>query len=351
MFLFKRHGIYYIEFIDPVTQKNKRKSTGKKIKKEALDYVREFEKILVRSNIPKCISLYEFENEYVELKSRSHSHRYVDSIKYSFNELKKFLIPSTPLERINNIFIEKFIMGIFQRSESLAGLIYRTLKAAFYKAEAWGYIERNPFCKVKFPRIKRNHPIFFGEDILNKIIAKESNEELKFLYLFGFNTGLRLSEILNLRWKDINEFEKTISVVNSEEFTTKNKKERIVPLNEFIYARLLEKKINKNISYADLSGYIFTKIGRVKYDAGYISKKFKKAVRANKDIDQNIHFHSLRHSFASSLVQRGVSLYVIKALLGHEDLSTTQIYSHLQRENLFDAVRLLNSNGRVEKCD
>ncbi len=78
----------------------------------------------------------------------------------------------------------------------------------------------------------------------------------------------------------------------------------------------------------------------VKLKGNYVSKKFKKVVRAVGLYDE-IHFHSLRHSFASMLVQLGVSLYVIKELLGHEDLSTAQIYSHLQRQNLMDAFNLL----------
>lgn len=71
-----------------------------------------------------------------------------------------------------------------------------------------------------------------------------------------------------------------------------------------------------------------------------ISKQFKKIVRKS-NLSDKIHFHTLRHSFASVLAQKGVSLYVIKELLGHEDLATTQIYSHLQQQNLRDAVNLL----------
>jgi len=79
---------------------------------------------------------------------------------------------------------------------------------------------------------------------------------------------------------------------------------------------------------------------RLKFNSDYVTKKFKDAVRLS-IINQEVHFHTLRHSFASNLVQKGVSLYVVKELLGHEDIKTTQIYAHLRRENLFEAVNLL----------
>jgi len=60
-------------------------------------------------------------------------------------------------------------------------------------------------------------------------------------------------------------------------------------------------------------------------------------------MSERIHLHSLRHSGASVMVQNGVSLYVVKEILGHEDLSTTQIYSHLQNENLISAVKTLDN--------
>ncbi len=78
----------------------------------------------------------------------------------------------------------------------------------------------------------------------------------------------------------------------------------------------------------------------IKLNEDYASKHFKKAVR-DSGLNDNIHFHTLRHSFASRLIQKGASVFVVKELLGHEDIKTTQIYSHLKTENLAEAVNLL----------
>jgi site-specific recombinase XerD len=78
----------------------------------------------------------------------------------------------------------------------------------------------------------------------------------------------------------------------------------------------------------------------MKLNCEFISKQFKKVIRSA-ELNENIHFHSLRHSFASALVQRNVSLYAVKELLGHENIKTTQIYSHLQKDNLMYAVHSL----------
>ncbi|MBE0551903.1 MAG: tyrosine-type recombinase/integrase [Ignavibacterium sp.] len=104
-----------------------------------------------------------------------------------------------------------------------------------------------------------------------------------------------------------------------------------------IHPRIASIVIKSNSNPDD---FIFNRKTDIKFNEDYVSKQFKKALRAA-ELNDDIHFHNLRHSFASNLVQRGVNLYVVKELLGHEDIKTTQIYSHIQNQNLYDAVCLI----------
>jgi integrase/recombinase XerD len=98
-------------------------------------------------------------------------------------------------------------------------------------------------------------------------------------------------------------------------------------------------RFNK-VNNVNNNNYIFSRVMDIKLNEDYASKQFKKAVR-DSGLNDNIHFHTLRHSFASRLIQKGASVFVVKELLGHEDIKTTQIYSHLKTENLAEAVNLL----------
>ena len=154
----------------------------------------------------------------------------------------------------------------------------------------------------------------------------------------AFYTGMRLREIVNLVWECVDFKRKIIIVKNINGFTTKNKKERIIPINSIIESLMLDRFSRKN--NADNNNYLFYRVMGIKLNEDYVSKNFKVAVR-DSGLNDNIHFHTLRHSFASRLIQKGVSLFVVKELLGHEDIKTTQIYSHLQTQNLEEAIGLL----------
>ncbi|KKQ76911.1 MAG: hypothetical protein US99_C0055G0006 [Candidatus Daviesbacteria bacterium GW2011_GWF2_38_6] len=128
---------------------------------------------------------------------------------------------------------------------------------------------------------------------------------------------MRLGELLNMKWNWIDFKQNIITVQCSATFTTKSKKERIIPISPILRIQL----INQLPKVIDLekNTFVFARINEVKLNEDFVSKQFKKSVRAA-GLDDKIHFHTLRHSFASQLVQKGVSLYVAKELLGHEDL-------------------------------
>ncbi len=115
--------------------------------------------------------------------------------------------------------------------------------------------------------------------------------------------------------------------------TTKSKRERIVPVNDDVYDLLA--KIDRNGSY------VFSTSSGHRRREEFISKRFKKYIR-KAGLDERFTFHSLRHTFASHLVQNGVSLYIVSKLLGHSNLKTTEVYAHLAPETFQGVVNLLN---------
>ena len=154
------------------------------------------------------------------------------------------------------------------------------------------------------------------------------------LIFCAFRTGMRLGELANLRWESVDLIQKKIKVQIYDDFITKNRRERILPINKNIITDL------RLLSKTRKSEYVFSNDNNYKYNSSYISHKFKKIVRQI-GLPERIRFHTLRHSFASNLVQKGANLYAVKELLGHENISTTQIYAHLDSKTLENTVELL----------
>ena len=281
------------------------------------------------------IKLSDFRDEYINFCQHSKSISYLEnSIKPSF----KFLIEFTGeirLEELKVRELDKFINARIKISESSAGLYYRTLNAAFSKAVAWEYLQDNPLKKIKPPKQVKSLPAFITKKELQIILKNTKYHFLKDIFIVAFYSGLRLSELLNMDWSWV-DFKQNIFIVkNSNGFKTKNKADRIVPIHKKVKKILRELyKLNRK------TGLVFYRTAGVKLNNNFVSKQFKQAVRES-NLNERIHFHTLRHSFASNLVQKGASIYAIKELLGHEDLKTTQVYSHLTQSSLSNAVSLL----------
>ena len=242
------------------------------------------------------------------------------------------------LGEINTTIIERFIQSKLTEKKSLIINGYlRTLQGAFQRAVEFGYLHDNPFKKIKKLKFPENESLFITPKEFDKILVAENDSLLRLIYKLAICTGLRMAEIRFLKWDSINFENSTIHIINHSEFTTKSKRSRIIPLHPALREELIAMK---NQDKAD--EFLFARNG-FSLTKDYISSRFKKAVRLAK-LNDKIHFHSLRHTFASRLIQSGVSLYVVSKLLGHADVKTTQIYSHLRDEDLKNAVNLLNVN-------
>ncbi len=281
------------------------------------------------------ISLKEFHQEYLEIAKQTRSKHYYISIDFSFKKLIKYT-GDHPLQTLDRKTMEKFISATFAKKKSSAAHIYKALKAAFSKAEDWGYISTNPFKLFKAPKIAKCYPFFITLSDLTEILKQESRKYYRDLYSTAFYTGMRRAEIINLCWESVDLDNNLIKVSNCNGFTTKSKKERLIPICEPLQSILKERKAEPQNKL-----YVFTTSFGKKFHDESVGKQFKKAVRAAK-LNDKIHFHTLRHSFASILVQNGVSIYVVKELLGHEDIKTTEIYAHLQNESLVKAVTVFD---------
>ena len=340
MYLFKNHQSPFFQIVYFPAGKRTTVSTKKKNKNEAMEFLIKFknslseksQEIIIQEN-PSTITLSQFREEYISYLTATKSSKYISSIKYSFNQLVPFC-GDIQLPNIDNRLIDKFIISTFARTQRGAHHYYRTLKAAFNKAVEWDYISINPFAKVRFPKLSKSFPAFISENELLIILTNTPYQYLKDIFTVGFYTGLRLGELINMQWNWIDFFQNQITVKCTDDFLTKSKKERIVPMSEKVRSILISRF---NLSVHQSNEVVFYRIKGRKLHQETISKQFKEAVRKS-NLNERIHFHSLRHSFASLLAQKGVSLYIIKELLGHEDLATTQIYSHLQQQNLRDAV-------------
>ena len=345
MYLIKTLRSPFYEVIFPRNGKRTTISTKTALKSDALKFLNEFEKKIQKEEIKPSFFLKAFQDEYLEFMRPTKSKNYFRSVKLSFRKFIEFT-GNIELRNIDFRLVEKFISFTYQRSESGADSYYRILKAAFNKAESWNYIERNPFVKVKLPKMKTKLPVYLSEDQFSFLLGFIRDTQLKDFYSILFFTGLRAGELCNLQISNIDLTERILKVSNSATFSTKSKKERIIPLNDITF-EILKNRLPK-VCIINRKHYIFYRIdSTIPLTVDYVSKQFKKAVRLS-GLNPSLHLHSTRHSFCSNLVNANVSLYTVQQLAGHSSSKTTAIYAHSNNSSLRDAVNLLNNHSQIK---
>ena len=213
----------------------------------------------------------------------------------------------------------------------------RTLKAFLGTVVRWGHIEHNPFSKQPFATVSEQAPVFFTKEDFQKLLNVIKYSWLKEVVVFSVLTGLRRGELVNLRWQDVDLQRRVITIQSSPTYRTKQGKKRVLPLNEMAF-HLLSAKHSQ-----ELGEYVFMHRGK-QIAENWLSQIFKRAVKDKEaGLNDKLHWHSLRSSFASWLVIDGVSIYAVSKLLGHSSVTITQKhYAQLATENLHAEVNRIS---------
>lgn len=228
-------------------------------------------------------------------------------------------------------------------SSSVAKIVV-CIRSFFNFLYTYDYIDYNPAKKLIVPKKRRTLPVCLTEDEIKKLIKTAENMTYKNNYprfrkernvmmiKLLIYTGLRRGELLNLKWDDIDFSKKTLTVRRG-----KGGKDRVIPLNRKLAKDLWE---FLHIVLPLKSRAVLVSMYKKSQSRNSFVADFKRIVKAS-GIDKKISTHTLRHSFASILLEKKVNILAIQKLLGHADLGTTQIYLHIQDSDLDKAVETI----------
>lgn len=255
--------------------------------------------------------------------------------------LRTHLVPyfgRTPLSEISNGHIEQFkakkrLDGLSpKRINNILTILNTCLKAAM----DWSVIESVPRIKL----LKTTPPqIEFLEPFeLQQLLSNQCEPEWQAMITVAARTGMRIGEIVTLMWQDIDFDRSSITVrrsLSANQITaTKNYKIRHIPMTVDVKALLASMRQDE--------GFVFHRPHRQdEYQSRYTAHAALQRACARSHI-RRIGWHTLRHTFASHLVMKGVSIYIVQRLLGHSSISQTERYAHLASSTLHEAISVLN---------
>lgn len=263
---------------------------------------------------------------------KKYSENTISSYKRDLNKINSYL--KKDFIKLTKADIQKYIQNLSKNESS--NTISRTISSlkSFYKfLEINKYTNTNPLTTIISPKTARKLPKVLSEEEVNKLLDINLNNDFdyrnKAMLELMYSSGLRVSELINLTVNDVDLKNSLVRIFG------KGSKERIVPLNDYATEALnnyilyhrpkLFKQKESNYLFLNNHGNQMTRQG--------FFKTLKKITK-EKGIKSELSPHTLRHSFATHLLKYGADLRSIQELLGHSDISTTQIYTHITNEIL-----------------
>lgn len=267
-----------------------------------------------------------------------------------YNDLlnfKKFL-NNKPFENVKDNEIRNYINMLYDEGEKQRTISRKlvSIRTFFDYLVKIKKIDNNPCEKIESPKLSRNLPKILTINEVTKLLEYKANNALEYrnkaMIEMMYATGLRVSELVNLEINDINLKEGYVRCYG------KGKKERIVPIAN-VTLDVLDKYIN-GYRNSLLKGYLTDKVFISSYGKGITRQgffKILKQISKKQNINKDFSPHTLRHSFATHLLESGADIRSIGELLGHENIKTTQIYTHLSNPKIKKDYEMYNSRKRV----
>jgi len=268
---------------------------------------------------------------YLEIE-KNYSQHTILNYKLDLKDFKKF-VGDTDLEKIDYLALRKYL-AVLKEKNLGSRTISRRLSAlrSFFKfLTRDGLLKTNPIVILSSPKPEKHLPAFMTEGEVTRLIesafARNELDELglrnRAILETFYSTGMRISELVGLNQQDVDFIGGIVKVMG------KGKKERIVPIGETATSTIrkyLDKRSKQNDAlFLNKNGRRITTRGV----RGVVGKYIRLV-----GMKEGVSPHTLRHSFATHLLNRGADLRTVQELLGHANLSTTQIYTHLTTEKL-----------------
>lgn len=207
-----------------------------------------------------------------------------------------------------------------------------------------GVIAIDPSREIRHPRLGRQLPRSLGAEAVGRLLEGDPHDPLEqrdvAMIELVYATGLRVSEVVSLKMNQVNLEAGYLKVVG------KGRKERAVPIGSFARDRVLAylKDVRPQILGRRLSPYLFvTRAARPMTRQAFWQRLRRRVRRA--EVGGRVSPHTLRHAFATHLVENGADLRAVQLMLGHADIGTTEIYTHVARERLREVHRKYHPRG------
>ncbi len=251
----------------------------------------------------------------VELKiskaSKYTLRNYLKSNEFFLNSISK------EPEEISQDDLKLFIADNLSNHSSMSVILF--LSAIRYSYS--NILKKDITLSIKRPKREKKFPCVLTKDEVKRLLDSLNTKKSKLIISLMYACGMRVSEVVNLKKDDLN-FEEKVGIIRQG----KGKKDRIFNIPLFLTEKL------KDFSSNSDSEYLFSG-PKGKLSSRNLQKIVKNAAKKAK-INKEVHCHTLRHSFATHLLENEVDIRKIQELLGHADLSTTQIYTHISTEEL-----------------